>query len=162
MWKVGQLSCYISPAYIVKSPMVYWFNLYHAMQCTSLAMPLWSTLTLLSTEDSSQGWILTLCIWLGYRKVEIWHFLKSQILGNFFRDYWSNTRLVCTHLNAFSKLSSRMIIKIWIPYEFFLGKNLTSCQFEKYFIWMLQTYRKNHCTNIFHAEFKYGKKIQIS
>ena len=40
-----------------------------------------------------------------------WHFLK--ILGCV-KNTWTNTRLVCTHLNAFLMLKPNMVMKIWI------------------------------------------------
>ena len=49
--------------------------------------------------------------------------LKLQIFSEnckgYLKNHWSNTRLVCTHLNAFFMLNPYMVRKIWINIFFF-------------------------------------------
>ena len=60
----------------------------------------------------TQSWVkpsqqaTDLCI----ERVTIWnHFLKIQ--GDYLKNHWTNTRLVCTHLDAFSMLNPSIAMK---------------------------------------------------
>ena len=52
------------------------------------------------------------CLWSLCRKVKVWKYFLW--ITRALQNHWTNTRLVCTHLNAFFKLIPKMAMKIWM------------------------------------------------
>ena len=58
------------------------------------------------------------------------HLKNNHIFSktNFFKNYWTNTRLVCTHSNAFFTLNPNMAMTIWISKFFEKKFRISTCR----------------------------------
>ena len=68
-------------------------------------------------------------------KVENLPFFSQNHTSGYLKNHWTNTRLVCTHLNPFFMLNPNMTIKIWILKFFEKSLKISICRLHSTFAW---------------------------